>query len=232
MIIKIRSLVDGSKDAQGIVVIIDVLRACTTIPILLKNHAEFIIPVNTPQDATKFESAKYVLIGEGEHGHVHDSFHYNNSPSEINDKDFTGKNVVIRTNNATQAILNANKASDIILASFVNLDACTEYINNHHLDQVTLVPLGRLGKKGLEDELCAEAIKSTLEGKSYDFPDMKKKIYNCDCANLVRDTLKKPQDVILSLDLNSCPIVPKVYSNTYKIIKPANRMDAFGTSQF
>ncbi len=222
MLIKIRSLVEGSKNAEGIVVIIDVLRACTTIPILLKNHADHIIPVTTPEDAKQYESRGYVLIGEGEHGHVHDSFHYNNSPQELYNKDFTGKKIVLRTNNATQAILNADKASDIILASFVNLDACTDYIKNHHTGHVTLVPLGRLGKKGLEDELCAVALKSALESKTYDFPGMKKKIYSCDCAVLVRNTLKKPQDVELSLKLNSYPVVPKVHTNTHKIIRAAN----------
>ncbi len=221
MLIKIQSLIEGSKNATGIVVIIDVLRACTTIPILLKNNADHIIPVTTPKDAKQYESRGYVLIGEGEHGHVHDSFHYNNSPGEVYDKDFTGKKIVIRTNNATRAILNANEASDIILASFVNLDACKEYIKNHHIDHVTLVPLGRLGKKGLEDELCAIALKSALESKTYDFPGMKKKIYNCECAVLVRNTLKKPEDVELSLKLNSYPVVPKVYTNTHKVIRAA-----------
>ncbi|MFH1127651.1 MAG: 2-phosphosulfolactate phosphatase [archaeon] len=220
MPIKIQSLVEGSKSATGIVVIIDVLRACTTIPILLKNGAQEIIPVSTLEEAEEYESEGYILIGEGEHGHIHDTYHHNNSPSEIYAIDFTGKKVVLRTNNATQAILNAGKASDIILASFVNLTACAGYIKTHHIKDITLVPLGRLGKKGLEDELCAQAIKSVLEGKPFDFREMKEQISNCETAILVKETLKRPKDVELSLDMDSYPIVPIVcLENSKRIIR-------------
>ena len=220
MKIKIHSLIEGSREAEGIVVIIDVLRACTTIPILFSQGANEIIPVITPEEATEYEKHGYILVGEGEHGSVHDSFHYNNSPSEIYTVDFTDKTIVIRSNNATKAILNAKKASEIVLASFVNLDAVVNYIRNHHIEDVTLVPLGRMGEKGLEDELCAEAIKDKLEGLAYDFEEYRKRVYGCDCAVLVRETLKKPEDVEFALKLNSYPIVPKVYSReSHKVIR-------------
>ena len=196
------------------------LRACTTVPVLFSQGASEIIPVITPEDAAEYERHGHILVGEGEDGSVHDSFHYNNSPSEIYDVDFTDKTIVLRSNNATRAILNAKKASEIVLASFVNLDAVVNYIRNHHIEDVTLVPLGRLGGKGLEDELCAEAIKKKLEGLAYDFEVYRKRVYDCDCAVLVRDILKKPEDVEFALKLNSYPIVPKVYSlENHKVIR-------------
>jgi len=121
MDIKIKSLQDGARSAHGTAVIIDVFRACTTIPILLYNGAEEIIPVSTVEEAETYKSHGYILIGEVEHGHEHDIFDYNNSPSQVYKTDFTGKKIVFRSNNAAQAILNAKKADDIILASFVNL---------------------------------------------------------------------------------------------------------------
>ncbi|MBU1118617.1 2-phosphosulfolactate phosphatase [Patescibacteria group bacterium] len=226
MNIKKHSTAKGSQRATGIVVIIDVLRACTTIPILLKNGADTIIPVKTIDDAQKYLNRGYVLIGEGKNGCIHDSFHYCNSPSEIHSIDFTEKNLVIRSNNATQAILNIEKATDIILASFVNLEAIVTYINDHYAKDVALVPLGRLNQEGLEDELCAEAIKLRLENTFFDFEKMKKEINDCPCAKLVRDTLDKPEDVAFALELNSYPIVPKVYTEDgQKVIKNASLND-------
>jgi len=223
MDIKISYLIEGSKGAKGIVVIIDVLRACTTIPILLKNGAQEITPVKTAKEAQKYGAKGYILIGEGQHGAVNDTFHYNNSPSEVHDLDFNNKKIVIRTNNATQAILNAEYASEIVLASFVNLDSVANYIQNHHIKDVTLVALGRLGRRGLEDDLCAEAIKARLEGKEINFSGIIGRLYDCECAALVRKQLNKPDDVKLSLQLNTYPIVPKVYlEKGRKVIRPAN----------
>ena len=99
MNIETRYLVEGSKEAEGLVVIIDVLRACTTIPILFKQGARKIIPVLTPEDALEYGKLGYVLVGEGEHGHKHDAFHHINSPSEVYKENFSGKDIVLRSNN-------------------------------------------------------------------------------------------------------------------------------------
>lgn len=220
MNIKIHSLVDGSKNATGIVVIIDVLRACTTIPVLLKQGITEIIPVKSLEDAESYKDKDFVLIGEGEHGSVHDIFDYNNSPSEVLNKDFSGKNAVLRSNNATQAIHFAEHASDVVLASFLNISAIVGYIKGHHLDEVTIVPLGRLGNKGIEDELCAEVIQCELEGKSYDFDSMRQEIRECETAVLVRETLQRPEDVEIALQLNSYNIVPRVFNeDNTKVIR-------------
>ena len=224
MNIKIHNLKDNLKEIKGIVVIIDVFRACTTIPILFSQGAIEIIPVRTAEETKEYMPKRYVLIGEGEYGSVNNVFDYNNSPSEIYDKDFSGKKIVLRTNNATQAIFNSNQASDIILASFVNLGAVVQYIYSCRVKNITLVPLGRMGEKGLEDELCAKAIKYELEEKYYNFEDMRRRIYKCKCAVLVRNILKRPKDVEMGLKLNSYPIVPKVYfENNHKIIKFVNK---------
>ena len=224
MIINIIYTSGAAKEAEGTVVIIDVLRACTTIPILFEKGAVEIIPVRTPEEAVSYEKEGYVLVGEGEHGHVHDAYHHVNSPSEVVNEDFTGKRIVLRSNNATQAIINAVKANDIVLASFVNLDVVVDYIHQGVPEIVSLVALGRLGERGLEDDECAEAIKASLENKSYDFEDMKERVSVCECAALVRETLGKPKDVEIALNVNSFPIIPKVYTEgNLKVIRTAKR---------
>lgn len=222
MEINIRYLVEGVKGLEGIVVIVDVLRTCTTIPILFKQGAEEIIPVGTIDDIVRYEKSGYVLVGEGKQGYKHDAFHYNNSPSEVSVENFSGKKIVIRSNNATQAIINTDKAENLLLASFVNLNAVVDYINRQNAAKINIVALGRLGKRSLEDDLCAEAIKKSLEGKSFNFEEMKEKIKKCDCAILVSKTLNKPKDLEMALKLNSYPVVPRVVEESgVKIIIPA-----------
>lgn len=224
MNITICSLVECSREAKGLVVIVDVLRSCTTIPILFHQGATEVIPVQTVEDAEKYKSQGYMSVGEIEGGRVHDVFDYNNSPSEVYDKDFSGKRVVFRSNNTSRAILEAGKAWDIILASFVNMGAVVEYIQGHEHGIVTLIPLGRLGTKGVEDELCAQAIQSALENIPFNFDEMRERIAECPTAVLFRDTLQRgAQDVTMALQLNSYPIAPVVVSSEgRKIIKPAN----------
>lgn len=220
MDIKIQRLVEGAKSSKGLVVIIDVLRACTTIPILLKQGAKEIIPVSSIEKAATYKQKGYILIGEAEHGHSHEVFDYNNSPSEISDKDFKNKKIVLRSNNATQAILSAKDADDIVLSSFVNVKAVVDYIKNRRLKVVTLLTSGRLGQKSIEDDLCAQVIKNELEGKSYNFDEIKQKIYHSPTAILVQQTLHRPKDVDIALMLNAYNILPRVHTRAgRKVIK-------------
>jgi|GEM_PF-2321997 len=213
MNIHINPLVTGASDARGIVVIIDVLRACTTISILFDKGVEEIIPVSTPEEADAYRAEGYILVGEGEHGTVHNIFHYNNSPSEVRDaKDLAGRKVVLRSNNATQAILGAEQADEIILASFLNYKAVVDYIRNKNPEIVTLVPLGRLGEQGLEDDLCAELMKAELEGRSLELQDIRQQVETCECAILVKGKLGKPEDVEMALAFNTSRDVPRLFT--------------------
>lgn len=211
-----------SKIATGLTVIIDVIRACTTIPILFKQGATEIIPVRTAEDAEEYAKLGYLPVGEGRAGRERKVFKYNNSPSEVYGVDFSDKKVVFRSNNATQAILKSKKATDIILSSFVNLDAVVNYIKKKNTDDITIVSLGRLGHKGPEDEFCAQAINLKLKGQDFDFKKMKKEIHESEFAKYVKEKLKRPKDIDIALDLNSCPVVPRVeIDDPNKVIRPA-----------
>lgn len=219
MEVAFKYLLDGTKDVEGLVVIIDVLRAGTTIPILFTQGAKKIISVSTTKEAEKYKDTDYVLVGEGKDGVRHEAFQYANSPSEIYTEDFSGKEIVFRSNNTSQAVLNANKASTIIIASFVNLAASVEFIKSKNPDKVTLVALGRLGERGLEDDLCAEAIKTSLEGKQFDFEKMKKEILLCECIEFVTKTLNRPKDAEMAVKLNSYPVVCQaIEENGQKVV--------------
>ena len=167
MNIKILQLIEGAKQATGLTVIIDVFRAFTVEAYLVNNGVEKLIPVGDKQIAYDYKE-KYkdcILIGE-RRGIMPEGFDYGNSPTQIEKIDFSGKTVVHTTSSGTQGIANAKNAKEILTGSLVNAKAIAEYIKMQNPEDVSLVCMGNGGEsEAREDTLCAEYIKSLLEGK-------------------------------------------------------------------
>ena len=174
--VNIFRFIEGAKRAQGLTVIIDVFRAFSLECYLYDMDVERIRPVGTIEEACslKHDIQNSVLIGE-RHGKKCDGFDYGNSPSSILRKDVAGKTIRPTTSAGTQGIVNAVHASEIITGSLVNAKAVAEYIISRQPQMVSLVCMGNGGVRlAPEDELCAEYIKSILEGR--EFLDMEQKI--------------------------------------------------------
>jgi Phosphosulfolactate phosphohydrolase and related enzymes len=168
--IKILQLIDGAREATGLTVIIDVFRAFSVACYVLNNGAEKIIPVGDIDIAYKLkeENSDYILIGERK-GRIQPGFDYGNSPTHIENIDFSGKTIVQTTSAGTQGIVNATKADEIITGSFANSKAIAKYIKSKSPDTVSLVCMGNHGKyPSDEDTFCAEYIKSLLDETYYD----------------------------------------------------------------
>ena len=164
--ISILHLIDGAKQAKGLTVIIDVFRAFSLECYLYDMGAKEIRPVGTIEEAfrLKEELTDSVLIGE-RHGKKCEGFDYGNSPSSIQSENVKEKIIIHTTSAGTQGIVNANGASEIITGSLVNAKAVAEYIIKSQPQVVSLVCMGNGGvRPAAEDELCAEYIKSVLEG--------------------------------------------------------------------
>ena len=166
MQIQILHLTEGARQAKGLTVIIDVFRAFTVEAYLARNNAEKIIPVSSVDFALAYreQHPDAVLCGERK-GIKVEGFDYGNSPSQIENVDFTGKTVIHTTSAGTQGIANAVDAEEIIGGSLVNARAIAEYIRQKNPETVSLVCMGLGGReKTDEDKLCASYIKSMIEG--------------------------------------------------------------------
>lgn len=166
MDIQILHMVEGAKAARGIAVIIDVFRAFTVETYLMRNNAKKIIPVGDVETAFAYQKSHpgTLLCGERE-GVMIPGFDFGNSPSQLEHADLTGKTVVHTTSAGTQGIANAVHAEEIITGSLVNASAVAEYIRRKNPAQVSLVCMGLNCLHPIEeDTLCAEYIKSLLEG--------------------------------------------------------------------
>ena len=161
-------IVNDAKQATGLAVIIDVFRAFTVEPYLINNGAKKLIPVGDMQVAYDYKEKdnNYILIGE-RNGIILPGFDYGNSPSQIENIDFSEKTIIHTTSCGTQGIVNAINAKEIITGSLVNAQAIVRYIFENKIDEISLVALSRPGEHPSdEDLLCAKYIKSLLENKT------------------------------------------------------------------
>ncbi len=164
--VNILHLIEGAKQAEGLTVIIDVFRAFSLECYLYDMGVKEVRPVGMIEEAfiLRDSIADSILVGE-RGGKKCEGFDYGNSPSTVEPHVVKGKTIVHTTSAGTQGIVNATGASEIITGSLVNAKAVAQYIIEKQPEVVSLVCMGNAGvRPALEDELCAEYIKSILEG--------------------------------------------------------------------
>lgn len=205
---KIKIIHDPQK-ATGIAIIIDVFRAFTVEPIIIKNGAKKLIVIGDKEIAYNFkkENSDYILIGERDGIKLPD-FDYGNSPSQIEKVDFTNKVVVHTTSCGTQGIVNSMNAKEIITGSLVNISAIVKYIKNRGYNDISIVTLAKPGSDPFEeDKLCAEYIKAKLENKSTD--EFKARILNLRYTSGAKFFDNKLQEIYPKEDFYLCIDIDK-----------------------
>jgi 2-phosphosulfolactate phosphatase len=135
------------------VVIVDVLRATTTITVALTNGAKEIIPAESVTIAARISKGlgKALLCGE-RNGTIVEGFNLGNSPFEYKNEIINDKTLIFSTTNGTISITKARHAKTCVLASFVNLSQVTGYIKNLNED-IVIVCSGKLNNFGIEDSV-------------------------------------------------------------------------------
>ncbi len=125
-----------------IAVIIDILRASTTITTLLEREVSGIIPVVTVSEAFSLKKQLgrkgILLIGERE-GIKPGGFDYGNSPVEILNlpqQNLKGKQIILTTTNGTKAINNSRNADTILIASMKNLYTVIDFLSRQNKSTV------------------------------------------------------------------------------------------------
>jgi 2-phosphosulfolactate phosphatase len=142
------------------VVVIDVLRASTTITAALANGAREIIPVATIENAVKVSGSLFgdvTLRGGERNGKMIQGFNLGNSPLEYTEAMVRGKSVIYCTTNGTVALVRARHARNLVVGSFVNMSRVVEFVAQVAGDFFILCA-GRapsLGGFSLEDAVCA-----------------------------------------------------------------------------
>jgi 2-phosphosulfolactate phosphatase len=148
-------------DIQGrVVLVIDVLRASTTVAVALANGAKAVIPFESSDEvidrAKQFEREDVLLAGERKM-HAIPGFDLGNSPREYTPDVVEGKTVLLTTTNGTVALAGLQTARDVVVASYVNYSAVAAMIRAaaRGAADVAIVCAGRDRQFALEDAACA-----------------------------------------------------------------------------
>lgn len=139
------------------VVVIDVLRASTTILTALAAGARKAIVCESAEDAARVAGSlgrgEALLCGERDGVKV-PGFDRGNSPLEYSAEEVAGADLVFSTTNGTPTMCASVGAATLLLACFRNLEAsCDELLGIAR--PVTIVCAGRAGHVSLDDALCA-----------------------------------------------------------------------------
>ena len=117
----------------GSAVVIDVLRASTTVCHALHAGADRVVPCGSVDDARRTAAALRAkgepALLAGERGCVKvDGFDLGNSPADYTPAVVTDKPVVLTTTNGTAALLRCLEASEVLVGCFGNLSAVSQHL--------------------------------------------------------------------------------------------------------
>ena len=143
-----------------IVVLVDILRATTTICTAVGNGAEAIIPVASHEEARRLKSEGFLVATEKD-GVQLDFADFGNSAFSFTRDAIGGKTLVYCTTNGTRALEMAKSASSIAIGAFVNISAVTDWLVGQQKNAVILCS-GWKNKFCLEDTLFAGALTRRL----------------------------------------------------------------------
>lgn len=149
-------LLDRDALPASTVLVVDVLRASTTMVAALGNGCAGIVPVADAAEARQRGDAlgAAALVAGERKGRMIEGFDLGNSPLEMTTERVGGKTLVFTTSNGTRALLAARAAAAVGVAGFVNLSASAAWAHAGGRD-VTVVCAGELGDVSLEDKVCA-----------------------------------------------------------------------------
>ena len=168
---------------KSIVVIVDILRATSTIATALYNGARSIIPVDSVAECIRIgKQIDSITAGERD-GKIAEGLENGNSPFEYSKEFITGKTLVLTTTNGTKLLQMAldNSAKAIITGSFSNITAVCDFL----ISQKQNVILGCAAWKNrvnIEDTLFAGAVIDRV-GKHFSI--------NCDSSQMATTMYRK-----------------------------------------
>ncbi|PWS32334.1 2-phosphosulfolactate phosphatase [Pedobacter paludis] len=227
------ALIDLYDIEESIVVVIDILRATSSITYGIDNGAEAIIPVANVEDCLAYADKGFLLAAE-RNGEVVAGYDFGNSPFSYTKEKIGGKTVVLTTTNGTKALHLAQKrAYQVVIGSFLNLDSLCDYLKAQNKN-VLLLCAGWKDQFNLEDTLFAGAVVENLR-KSFEHyddssvaaedlyalakADLRKYLHKSSHSHRLAQ-LNIEEDVVFCLQLNICKTIPVLEGEKLVRLKP------------
>lgn len=227
------------------VVVIDVLRASTSIAAALYNGAKEIIPVTTIERAVKISGnlfGDHVLRGGERNGKMIEGFNLGNSPFDYAEDKIKGKAIIFSSTNGSYAIEKARFARNVAIAGFVNMTPVAQFLKELNQD-FTILCAGNNGTFSIEDSVCAGmlirrlsedeaadlslsdgAIAATMLHKGY-AKGLLKMIKNSEHGRYLT-SIGFGADLPACAGVDTIPILPQLLGNVIRVKRDAERTEA------
>lgn len=162
-----RSDLAHGHELEGVVVVIDVLRAFSTAAYAFAAGARAMVAAHSPEEiaSLKARHAPAVTVGAQPGGWPVPGLDYGNSPSSIAPLDLTGVTLIEYSAGGVRGLVDCDRASDVLAGSLVCARATAEYIRGLAPARVTFLITGLwTDRDGDEDHACADLIEAHLLG--------------------------------------------------------------------
>jgi 2-phosphosulfolactate phosphatase len=146
--------------AEKNVIVIDIIRATSTITAALHHGVKRMITVETVEEAESYLAKGYLVAGERD-GYKIPHFQFGNSPYEFMGEEVRGKEIIHTTTNGTRCVLMSKGAHNIVAGSFLNLESIVEWIKAENRDTI-LFCAGWKDHYNMEDALYAGSVVRAL----------------------------------------------------------------------
>ncbi|HEY9086706.1 MAG TPA: 2-phosphosulfolactate phosphatase [Anaerolineaceae bacterium] len=158
---------DQAHLATDVTVVVDVLRAFSAEAFAFGSGAKEILAVATVEEALAWKQKEPEVIVFGEvKGEPPPGFDLGNSPSQMAERDLTGRRLVHRSSAGTQGVVNSASARITLVASFAVARATAQYLQSLAPRQVDFVITGSFQQYVGEDDLaCADYIAALFQGE-------------------------------------------------------------------
>lgn len=151
-------LITADELAGSNVVVVDILRATTTIVYALAAGVKIVVPLLEVQEAVerKTRLGSAAVLGGERGGKKIPGFDLGNSPVEYTPETVRAKTVLFTTTNGTRAMQMCRQARRVLIGSFANFSAVCREAGK--LDRLDILCAGTDGQITREDVLFAGAV--------------------------------------------------------------------------
>ncbi len=155
--------------AQGVVIVIDVIRAFSVAAYAFSGGVQRLWLVRSVEDAFALREREPDALLAGEvGGRLIPGFDFNNSPSLMSTADVNGRLLIQRTGAGTQGAVGAVNATHLLICSLVNAKATAMYarrLSDATGGRITLFPTFYKSDVVSEDSVCADYLEALLYGQ-------------------------------------------------------------------
>lgn len=222
------ALIEQFELENAIVVVIDVLRATTSMCVAFDHGVRSIIPVLTTDEGLEYKRQGLLAAGERD-GEQVEGFDFGNSPFSFMSPDLAGRDIVMTTTNGTKAIKAAValNAKEVIIGAFPNFTVLCNYLIERN-ENVVLVCSAWKDKPNLEDTIFAGAVvhrlrpffrlyeDTTLIAETLFRSATRRKRYflrSSSHFNRLYHKLQIQKDVKYALRRDTHPVIPKLFGD-------------------